>query len=219
LGLADLCGAISLRLEISIIPDIGMIKREHRRLPKKKKGSKNRKKRIAKAQKIYEQIRDARKDFNHKVSTAIAKLYDTVVVEDLNVQGMQRNHHLAKSIADQGWHQFKQTLKYKPECRDATLEVGRFESSSNACSNCENIKHDLKLSHRKYHCDVCGLIIDRDLNAAINIRNIGLVKVGKGIPEFTPAEIPLAEYLQREGIISYVLLKQEPYPSGMRGCQ
>ncbi|MGC8674603.1 MAG: RNA-guided endonuclease InsQ/TnpB family protein, partial [Thermoprotei archaeon] len=67
-------------------------------------------------------------------------------------------------------------------------------------------------SDRAYHCDARGLTIDRDLNAAINILNMGLIKVGKGTPEFTPAETPLAGYLQREGIIiiSYASLKQEP---------
>ena len=80
------------------------LKREHRRLSRKEKGSQNRKKKIVKVQKIHQQIRDARTDFNHKVSTAIAKHYDTVVVEDLNIQGMTQNHKLAKSILNQGWY-------------------------------------------------------------------------------------------------------------------
>jgi len=186
------------------------LKREQRRLSRKEKGSHNRKKQIVKVQKIHQQIRDARTDFNHKVSTAIAKHYGTVVVEDLNIQGMAQNHKLAKSILDQGWYQFKKMMEYKLQRRgEEIIKIGTFDPSSKMCSKCGNIKHDLKLSDRIYHCDVCGLTIDRDLNAAINIRNIGLIKVGRDIPEFTPVEIPLAGYLNREGI-SYVLLKQEP---------
>ena len=186
------------------------LEREHRRLSRKKKGSNNRKRYIVKLQKIYQNISDARTDFNHKVSTAIAKHYDIVVIEDLNTSGMIQNHRLAKSITDQGWYQFKQMLKYKMEWRNAKLiEIGPYEPSSKICSKCGNIKHDMELSDRIYRCDACDLEMDRDLNAAINIRNIGLIKVGKGIPEFTPVEIPLAGYLSNEGI-SHVSLNQEP---------
>jgi len=186
------------------------LKRENRRLSRKKKGSENRKKQILKLEKIYQKIKDVRTDFNHKVSTAIAKHYGTVVIEDLNIQGMAQNHRIAKSVLDQGWHQFKKMLEYKLQWRSSELiKIGMFEPSSKMCSGCGNIKHDLKLSDRIYHCDVCGLTIDRDLNASINIRNIGLIKLGKGIPEFTPVEIPLAGYLNHEGI-SYVSLNQEP---------
>jgi putative transposase len=186
------------------------LKREQRRLSAKKKGSKNRRKQRVKVQKIHQQIRDARMDFNHKVSTAIAKHYGTVVIEDLNIQGMTQNHELAKSITDQGWYQFRKMLEYKLGWKNADLiEIGRFDPSSKMCSRCGNIKHDLKLSDRVYHCNVCGLSMDRDLNAAINVLQMGFIKVGKGIPEFTPAEIPLAGYLNHEGI-SYVSLNQEP---------
>ncbi len=177
------------------------LKREQRRLSGKKKGSENRKKQIVKVQKVHRQIRDARTDFNHKVSTAIAKHYGTVVIEDLNIQGMHRNHHLSKSITDQGWYQFKQMLTYKMDWRKANLiEIGRFDPSSKMCSKCGNIKHDLKLSDRIYHCDFCGLAIDRDLNAGLNIRNIGLVKVGQGMSEFTPVESATAAELSKGGL-------------------
>jgi putative transposase len=176
-------------------------KREHRRLSIKEKGSENRKKQIVKVQKIYQQIRDARTDLNHKISTAIAKHYGTVVIEDLNIQGMTQNHKLAKSILNQGWYQFKKMLEYKLQWRCGELiEIGMFDPSSKMCSGCGNIKHDLKLSDRIYHCDVCGLTIDRDLNASINIRNIGLIKVGKGFPEFTPVESATAVELSKGGL-------------------
>ena len=177
------------------------LKRQQKKLSRKKKGSSNRKKQIVRVEKIYQQIRDARTDFSHKVSTAIAKHYSTVVIEDLNTAGMAMNHHLAKSITDQGWYQFRQMLEYKLGWRSAELiTIGRFEPSSKLCSRCGNIKHDLKLNDRIYHCEVCGLTIDRDLNAAINIRNIGLIKVGKGIPEFTPVESATAAELQSGGL-------------------
>ncbi|MCL5881231.1 MAG: transposase, partial [Candidatus Thermoplasmatota archaeon] len=149
------------------------LRREQRRLSRKRKGSENRKKQIVKVQKIHQKIRDARTDFNHRVSTAIAKHYGTVVVEDLSIQGMQGNHHLAKSITDQGWYRFMTMLAYKLRWREAELiEIGRYEPSSKICSKCGNIRHDLKLWNRIYHCKVCGLSINRDLNAAINIRNM-----------------------------------------------
>ena len=177
------------------------LKRQQKKLSRKKRGSNNRRKQIVRVQKIHQQIRDARTDFNHGVSTAIAKHYGIVVVENLNIQGMQQNHHLAKSITDQGWHQFRRMLEYKMEWRKAELiEIGRFDPSSRMCSKCGNIKHDLKLSDRIYHCNVCGLVIDRDLNAALNILNIGLIKVGKGIPEFTPVESDTAAELLKGGL-------------------
>jgi putative transposase len=177
------------------------LKREQRRLSRKKKGSRNRKKQAVKVQKIHQNTRDMRTDFNHKVSTAIAKHYGIVVVEDLNVSGMVMNHHLSKSITDQGWSQFKTMLMYKMEWRKAGLvQIGRFDPSSKTCSKCGNIKHDLKLSDRIYRCNTCGLEIDRDLNAAINIRNIGMIKVGKGIPEFTPVESATAAELSKGGL-------------------
>ena len=181
------------------------LKRQQKKLSRKKKGSNNRRKQIVRVRKIHLQIRDARMDFNHKVSTAIAKHYGTVVVEDLNIQGMQRNHHIAKSVTDQGWYQFRQMITYKMQWRKGELiEIGRFDPSSKMCSKCGNIKHDLRLSDRIYHCNVCGLSIDRDLNAAINICNMGLIKVGKnlgrGAPELTPVESATAAELSKGGL-------------------
>ncbi len=177
------------------------LKRQQNKLSRKKKGSKNRRRQIVRVQKIYQHIRDARMDFNHKISSVIAKHYGTVVVEDLNIQGMQRNHHFAGSVSDQGWYQFKTMLTYKMQWRNAELiEIGRFDPSSKMCSKCGNIKHDLRPSDRIYHCEVCGLTIDRDLNAAINIRNIGLIKVGRGTPELTPVESATAAELSKGGL-------------------
>ena len=100
-------------------------------------------------------------------------------------------------------------LKTKAASRGKNIiEIGRFDPSSRMCSNCGNIKYDLKLSDRTYNCDICALSIDRDLNVAINIKKFGLIQIG--IPtdsgEYTPMEISLVGCLIREGI-SHVSLK------------
>ncbi|PYB68390.1 transposase [Thermoplasma sp. Kam2015] len=166
------------------------IKRLQKQLSRKQKGSKNGSKHILKSQKEYMKLRNMREDFDDKISTAIAKQYDTIVIEDLNVHGMMQNHHISKSLSDVSFYYFKQKLEWKAEKYGKNMiEIGRFDPSSKICSRCGNIKHDLKLSDRIYHCDVCGLTIDRDLNAAKNIRKIGLIKVGSVRSEFTPVEI------------------------------
>ncbi|MGC8564856.1 MAG: RNA-guided endonuclease InsQ/TnpB family protein [Thermoplasmata archaeon] len=166
------------------------IKKLQKQLSKKKKGSNNRKKQVLKLQRKYRKLRNMREDFLDKVSTAITKQYDTIIMEDLNVKGMMQNHHIAKSIGDVSFYAFKEKLKYKAEKYGKNIvEIGRFEPSSKICSKCGNIKHDLKLSDRIYHCNVCGLIIDRDLNASKNIKKMGLIKVGLVQSESTPVEI------------------------------
>ena len=180
-----------------------------KRLSRKQKGSKNRNKAGVEVAKAQEHIANQRMDFHNKVSDAMLKAYDTVITEDLNVSGMMKNHHLARSIADAGWSSFVTMPKTKALSRGKNIiEIGRFDPSSRMCSNCGNIKHDLKLSDRTYNCDICGLSIDRDLNAAINIKKFGLIQIG--IPtdsgEYTPMEISLVGCLIREGI-SHVSLK------------
>ena len=166
------------------------IKKQQQKLARKEKGSNNRKKQIIRIEKLYQELTDKRTDFLHKVSTAITKLSDTIVMESLNIQGMMQNHHLAKAIADVSWYRFKQMLQYKSEWNNIDfIEIGMWEASSRTCSRCGWINHELKLSDRMFICKSCGLEIDRDLNAAINIRNIGLIKVGLDRPEFTPVEI------------------------------
>ncbi len=166
------------------------IKRLQKQLNRKQKGSRNRTKQIQKIQRKYKKLRDTRDDFLNKVSTAIAKQYDTIVIEDLNVQGMQQNHHMAKHIADASWHKFRVKLEWKTEIYGKNLiKIGRFDPSSKLCSDCGNLKHDLELSDRIYRCDTCGLAIDRDYNASRNITKIGMIKVGLVQPEFTPVEI------------------------------
>jgi len=152
--------------------------KEQRRLTKKQKGSKNRFKQRLKVRRIQNKIRDVRKDFLHKTSNLIAKNYDGIVVEDLNVKGMMKNHCLAKSIGDASWSEFNRQLKYKCCCNfKHYIKIGRFEPTSKMCSNCGCIQ-EMPLNRRIFNCPDCKISIDRDLNASINIRNIGLNTLG-----------------------------------------
>ncbi|MGC8715349.1 MAG: RNA-guided endonuclease InsQ/TnpB family protein [Thermoplasmata archaeon] len=166
------------------------IKKLQKQLSRKRKGSNNRRKLILKLQRKYRELRNMREDIYDKVSTAIAKRYDTIIMEDLNVKGMMQNHRIAKSISDVSFYSFKHKLEWKTMKYGKNLIlIGMFDPSSKLCSKCGSIKHDLKLSDRIYRCDVCGLVIDRDLNASKNIKKIGLIKVGLVQSESTPVEI------------------------------
>lgn len=143
-----------------------------RRLSKKQKGSNNRKKACAKVAKLHYRIANIRKDNIHKLTTYLAKNHSEIVIEDLNIKGMSKNHKLASAVLDGGFYEFKRQLDYKCKWYDSTLTiVDRFFPSSKQCSSCGNIKSDLKLSDREYVCECCGLVIDRDLNASVNLRN------------------------------------------------
>lgn len=152
--------------------------KEQRKLSKKQKGSKNRFKQRLKVRKIQNKIRDTRKDFLHKTSNSIAKNYDGIFVEDLNIKGMMKNHCLAKSISDVSWSEFNRQLEYK--CKWSFkyyIKIDRFFPSSKTCSNCGCVQ-EMPLSKRVFDCPDCGISIDRDLNASLNIRNIGINTVG-----------------------------------------
>lgn len=120
--------------------------------------------------KVYEKIKFQRKDYLHKFSTELARNYETVCIEDLNVAGMVRNHKLALSIMDCWRSMARAMLAYK--VKDLRV-IGRFEPSSQLCNICWDRKANLKLSERTWIC-ANGHKLDRDLNAALNIRNIGL---------------------------------------------
>ena len=142
-------------------------------------GSKNRFKQRLKVRKIQNKVRDVRKDFLHKTSSLIVKNYDGVVVEDLNVKGMMKNHRLAKSIGDVSWSEFNRQLKYKCKWNfKHYIKIGRFEPTSKMCSSCGCIQ-EMPLSKRIFNCPDCGTSIDRDLNASVNIRSIGLDTLGQ----------------------------------------
>ena len=147
-----------------------------RRLSRKKKGS-NRYKRAKLTVAIcHERIINRRSDFLHKVSKKIISENQTVIIEDLNVEGMLKNHCLAKGISSAAWSEFFRMLQYKSDWSGVNLiRIGRFEPSSKMCS-CGYIYKDLKLSDRIWICPNCGSKNDRDLLAAQNIKKFGLEK-------------------------------------------
>jgi putative transposase len=145
------------------------LKRRQRELSRKIRGSKNREKARLRVARAHERVFDQRKDFSHKVSTYLARNYGTIAIEDLNIKGMVGNHTFAKSINDAGWQQFLNMLVYKAEkAGGRVVKRGPFEPTTKKCSRCGAIR-DMKLEDRIYKCDKCGLVIDRDQNAAINV--------------------------------------------------
>lgn len=124
-----------------------------------------------KAAKIWAKLANIRKDYIHKTTHQLVALNPArVVMEDLDVCGMMKNKHLSKALAEQGLGEFIKQMKYKCEWRGIEfVQVDRFYPSSKTCSCCGNIKHDLKLTDRTYICENCGVVLDRDFNAAINL--------------------------------------------------
>lgn len=161
------------------------LKRLQRCLSRKLKGSNNRRKARMHVAIQHYKISCLRKDVLHKITTYLAKNYGVIVLEDLNVSGMLKNHKLAKAITDISFYEFRRQLEYKAKLYGShVVFANRFFPSSKKCSSCGNVKKELKLSERVYTCDVCGLKIDRDLNAARNLEQIGRVS-----PESTPVEM------------------------------
>ncbi|HEY9689441.1 MAG TPA: RNA-guided endonuclease TnpB family protein, partial [Coleofasciculaceae cyanobacterium] len=120
---------------------------------------------------LHQRIANIRKDTLHKLTTYLAKNHGRVVIEDLNVSGMMANHQLAKAIQDMGFYEFRRQLDYKTQLYGSELAiVDRWFPSSKTCSRCGTKKDTLSLSERVFDCDHCGLQIDRDLNAAINLQ-------------------------------------------------
>jgi putative transposase len=125
----------------------------------------------------------------HQLSSELARTKRVIVLEDLHVPGMQRNKHLALSVSDAGMGELRRQLAYKSAWYGATLVTAdRFFPSSKLCSGCGTIKDTLALSERVYDCDVCGLSLDRDKNAAINLHRLAAGKLPVDRREVTPAE-------------------------------
>lgn len=167
------------------------LKREQRKLSrkyeslkirnKKEKGvatRQNIQKQVVKVQKLHQRLVNIRTDYiNKTISSIIKQKPSYITIEDLNIKGMMKNKHLSKAVASQKFFEFRTKLTTK--CKQNNIElrvVDRFYPSSKTCSNCGEIKKDLKLSDRVYKCS-CGLTIDRDLNASINLKNAKKYKV------------------------------------------
>lgn len=146
-----------------------------RRLSRKNKGSSNWNQLKRQVAKLHEKVSNQRNDFQHKLSRKLIHENQAVALENLNVKGMQKNHHLAQSITDVAWSSFVLKLEYKAEWYGKTiLRIGRFEASSKTCNACGNKYEELQLNDREWKCPVCNTLHDRDVNAAINIKNFAL---------------------------------------------
>ena len=146
------------------------IKKQHRLVSRKVKGSANRKKAVKKLARTYAHIANVRKDFVHKATTQLCRENQAVVIEDLNVAGMMKNHCLALAISDVGFGMIREQIMYKAEKFGCSLYIAdRWFPSSKRCHMCGEKKEELSLSERTYICEYCGLVEDRDLNAALNL--------------------------------------------------
>ena len=146
------------------------LKKAQQALSRKTKGSNGRAKAKATVARIHARVTNQRLDAIHKLTTWLTRKYSDISIEDLHVAGMVKNHHLAKSVSDAAFGEFRRQLEYKTARSGARLHVvDRWYRSSKTCSGCGSVKAKLSLSERTYRCDSCGLTMDRDLNAAINI--------------------------------------------------
>ena len=152
------------------------LKREQRKLTLMQKGSKNRSKQRIKVANLHEKVANQRKDFLHKQSRQIANAYDCVCIENLDMKAMSQSLNFGKSVADDGWGMFVTFLKYKlEETGKRLVKVNKFFASSQICNVCGYKNTATKnLSIRAWDCPECGAHHDRDINAAINIRNEGM---------------------------------------------
>jgi len=155
--------------------------RAQRRMAKKQKGSVNRAKARVMVARVYARITDRRRDHLHKLSTRLIRENQTVIIEDLSVRTMIRNHSLARAISDASWSELRRMLEYKADWYGRTvIAVDRFYPSSKTCSVCGVITASLPLNVREWTCSACGMSHDRDVNAAKVLRAAGLAVAACG---------------------------------------
>ena len=181
------------------------LKQAQQALSRKTRGSNRRAKARAKVARLHARVANQRLDAMHKATTMIARTYSTVCIEDLNVAGMVKNRRLAKAIMDTSFGEFRRQLEYKTARTGAALHVvDRWYPSSKTCSKCGRVKAKLPLAERVYRCDGCGLVMDRDLNAAVNI------KVAGSAPETQNAHGETVKRGNRSGCATLDSVKCEP---------
>jgi putative transposase len=184
---------------------IKKLKMLQRRVSRKVKGSKNRKKCVKKLAKQHQLVANQRHDFQHKVSLSIIRENQAIAIETLNIKGMKKNHKLAQAISDSAWYSFVQKLMYKAEWFGKTiLKIGRFEPSSKNCHVCGYHNSELTLKDREWFCPDCKTTHDRDVNAAINVKQFALNNL------FTSGT---------EGRACGVIPKRESYETGCPSLQ
>lgn len=157
---------------------LSALRRAQRRVARRKKGSHRRTKAKARVARIHARVSNIRTDFLHKLSSRLVRENQAVVLEDLAVKNLVKNRKLARSISDAGWGELQRQVAYKAPAYGCLLILAdRFFPSSRMCSHCGVVKETLALKDRIFRCDACGLEIDRDLNAALNLRAAGLAVV------------------------------------------
>jgi putative transposase len=151
------------------------LRRLSKSLSRKKRGSRNCEKARLRLARMHLRIFNIRQDTLHKVTTYLAKSHSKIVIEDLGVSGMLKNRRLSRAIADVGMYEFRRQVEYKCKWYGAHFVLApRLYPSSKRCSSCGHKKRKLSLEERVYHCEVCGMRIDRDLNAALNLVAVSL---------------------------------------------
>ena len=187
------------------------IKKLQRQLSKKVKGSNNRDKVRIKIAKEFEHLTNQRVDYIHNVVNSLLRTYDYIFMEDLNVQGMLKNHKLSKAIQELGFYAFKNILKNKAMLNDKfVIEVDRWFASSKTCHKCGYVYKGLTLGEREWTCPICGEHHDRDLNAAVNILIEGnKILVGSRTTELTLVDYPTMDDRCESNLKSSGRMKQE----------
>ena len=161
------------------------LKKHQQHLSRKTKGSNRYIKQRIKVATIHKKITNSRIDNLHKISTDLIRKYDLIVLEDLNIKGMVKNHKLSKHISDASWGKFVTMLTYKAEWNDKEIvKINRFFPSSKTCNCCGYINQNLTLDVREWTCPSCNTKLDRDLNASINILNEGNKIISSGTDDY-----------------------------------
>jgi putative transposase len=199
----------------SLRKNLARLRRLDRELARKQRGSANREKAKLPRARLHYRISCQRQEMLHQLSSELARTKRVIVLEDLHVRGMQRNRHLALSIGDAGMGELRRQLAYKTQWYGSTLVIAdRWFPSSKVCSGCGTIKDTLALGERQYDCGVCGLSLDRDENAAINLHRLAAVKLPVDRREVTPVERKALAAAQAD--VKPASLKQEATADGTR---
>jgi putative transposase len=172
----------------------------------KKKGKRTKQKLAV----LHEKVANQRKDFLHKVSSELINNHDSIAIETLQVSNMLKNHTLAQAIQDAGWGMFVTMLEYKAKWQGKNImKIGTFEPSSKTCSCCGHINKELTLKDREWTCKGCGTLLNRDVNAAINIKNFALRNYLSGTDRKNQGKLPT--------LVGALTLEAQPIASGVGG--